>query len=88
MVLLVAVVFSFPPQMQQQVVCFMVPSPLFSPHFPSFFNSLKFCFKIFFKKYNGATNYDENTVSAGFSFADACASEYSKKKEMTVRIFW
>ena len=32
------------------------------------------------KIFNGA-NYDENTGSVGFSFADACASEYSKKKE-------
>ena len=30
------------------------------------------------KKYNGAANYDENTGSVGFGFADAYASEYSK----------
>ena len=33
------------------------------------------------KKNNGAADYDENTGTVGFGFADACASEYRQKKK-------
>jgi len=73
MVLLVALVFSFPPQTQQLGCLFY---GYISFLFPSLYVFLSFplSVEISLKKkkiYNGAANYDENTGSAGFGFACA-----------------
>ena len=75
-----AVCFNFPPQMQLVFgyYCLSFSNSFFSPHFSSI-SPFKYCY--IKKKDNRVANYDENSGTVGFGFADTRASEYSEKKK-------